>query len=54
LDGCFLGGNYDVRGGGLVMRGGGAFSSTYGRGKRPRMMDWFGTPEQWASEETLP
>ncbi|KAI3909884.1 hypothetical protein MKW98_012938 [Papaver atlanticum] len=34
--------------------GGGAFSSTSGRGKRPRMMDWFGTPEQWANEETLP
>ncbi|KAI3923445.1 hypothetical protein MKW92_046382, partial [Papaver armeniacum] len=47
LDGCFLRGNYGGR-------GGGAFSSTSGRGKRPRMMDWFGTPEQWANEETLP
>ncbi|KAI3835945.1 hypothetical protein MKW92_036614 [Papaver armeniacum] len=53
-DGCLLRGNYGGRGGGLVMRGGGAFSSTSGRGKRPRMMDWFGTPEQWANEETLP
>ncbi|KAI3836472.1 hypothetical protein MKW98_008233 [Papaver atlanticum] len=54
LDGCFLRGNYGGRGGGIVMRRGGAFSSTFGRGKRPRMMDWFGTPEQWANEETLP
>ncbi|KAI3899518.1 hypothetical protein MKW92_026006, partial [Papaver armeniacum] len=54
LDGCFLRGNYGGRGGGLVTRGASAFSSTSGRGKRPRMMDWFGTPEQWANEETLP
>ncbi|KAI3951800.1 hypothetical protein MKW92_005158, partial [Papaver armeniacum] len=52
--GCFIRGNYGGRGGGLVMREGGAFSLTSGRGKRPRMMDWFGTPEQWANEETLP
>ncbi|KAI3880120.1 hypothetical protein MKX03_037556 [Papaver bracteatum] len=37
------------RGGG-VQRGGGVFS-TSGRGNRPRMMDWLGTPEQWANDE---
>ncbi|KAI3845368.1 hypothetical protein MKX03_001742 [Papaver bracteatum] len=50
-DGCHIRGNYGGRGGGLVMRGGGAFSLTAGRGKRPRMMDWFGTPEQWVADE---
>ncbi|XP_026396922.1 uncharacterized protein LOC113291625 [Papaver somniferum] len=50
LDGSFLRGTYGGRGGGPVMRGGGAFSSTYGRGKRPRMMYWLGTKEQWANE----
>ncbi|KAI3951696.1 hypothetical protein MKW92_027388, partial [Papaver armeniacum] len=34
------------RGGGAFMRGGGVFSTTSGRGNRPRMMDWLSTPEQ--------
>ncbi|KAI3856316.1 hypothetical protein MKX03_023589 [Papaver bracteatum] len=51
LDGCHIRGNYGGRGGGLVMRGGGTFSLTAGRGKRPRMMDWFGTPQQWSSDK---
>ncbi|KAI3927182.1 hypothetical protein MKW92_049045, partial [Papaver armeniacum] len=44
------GGRVGRGGGGLVTRGGGIFSSSSGRGSR-RLMDWFGTPEQWANDE---
>ncbi|KAI3954397.1 hypothetical protein MKW92_041201, partial [Papaver armeniacum] len=40
------------RGGGAFMRGGGVFSTMSGRGNRPRMMNWLGTPEQWANKST--
>ncbi|KAI3937143.1 hypothetical protein MKW92_040015 [Papaver armeniacum] len=44
------GGRVGRGGGGLVTRGGGIFSSSSGRGSR-RLMDWLGTPEQWANDE---